>query len=331
MKAIVYTEYGSPDVLQFKDVEKPTPKANEVLVKVHAASANPADWHLMRAEPFLARLANGLLKPKNTRLGADVAGRVEAVGSSVMQLQVGDEVFGELPLNGLGSFAEYVCAPEALLALKPANLTFTQAAAVPLAAFTALQGLRDKGQLQPGQKVLINGASGGVGTFAVQIAKAFGAAEVTGVCSTRNLALVRSIGADHVVDYTKEDFTQNGQRYDLIFDAVGNRSVSDYQRALSPTGICAVAGFTTLSRLFQVILLGAWVSKTGNKKIGLMATAKANKKDLLFIKELLEAGKVVPVIDRDYPLAETAEAIRYLEAGHARGKVIITVEHNDNT
>ena len=318
MKAIVYTEYGSPDVLQFKEVAKPMPKANEVLIKIHAASANPADWHLMRAEPFLARFANGLLKPKNTRLGADVAGRVEAVGSKVTQFQLGDEVFGEMHLDVLGTFAEYLCAPEALLALKPAKLTFEQAAAVPLAAFTALQGLRDKGQIQPGQKVLINGASGGVGTFAVQIAKAFGAAEVTGVCSTRNLDLVRSIGADHVIDYSKEDFTQNGQRYDLIFDAVGNRSVTDLRRALTPNGICAVAGFTSLSRLFQVMLLGG-------KQIGLMATANANQKDLLIIKDLLEAGKVVPVIDRTYPLAQTADAIRYLETGRARGKVVITV------
>ena len=321
MKAIVYTEYGSPDVLQFKDVEKPAPRDDEVLVKVHAASANPADWHLMRAEPFLARLANGLLKPKNTKLGADVAGQVEAVGSNVTQLQVGDDVFGEMPLNELGTFAEYVCAPEELLALKPARMTFEQAAAVPLAAFTALQGLRDKGQIQPGQRVLINGASGGVGTFAVQIAKSFGT-EVTGVCSTRNLDMVRSIGADHVIDYTQEDFTQTAQRYDLIFDAVGNRSVSDYKRALSPNGICSVAGFTSLSRLFQIMLLGG-------KKVGMMKTAKANKEDLVFIKELLEAGKVVPVIDRCYPLAETAEAIRYLETGHARGKVVITVAHNN--
>jgi NADPH:quinone reductase-like Zn-dependent oxidoreductase len=317
VKAIVYTRYGSPDVLQLKDVEKPTPKDNQVLVKVHAASANPADWHLMRAEPFLARFANGLLKPKNTRLGADVAGRVEAVGSNATQFQVGDDVFGELPLDALGSFAEYVCAPEELLALKPTKLTFEQAAAVPLAAFTALQGLRNKGQIQPGQTVLINGASGGVGTFAVQIAKSFGT-EVTGVCSTQNLEMVRSIGADHVIDYTQADFTKNGQHYDLIFDAVGNRSVSDLKRALNPNGICAVAGFTSLSRLFQIMLLGG-------KRVGMMETAEANQKDLVFIKELLEAGKVVPVIDRHYPLRETAEAIRYLEAGHARGKVIITV------
>ena len=321
MKAIVYTEYGSPDVLQFKDVEKPAPRDDEVLVKVHAASANPADWHLMRAEPFLARLANGLLKPKNTKLGADVAGQVEAIGSNVTQLQVGDDVFGGMPLNELGGFAEYVCAPEELLALKPARMTFEQAAAVPLAAFTALQGLRDKGQIQPGQRVLINGASGGVGTFAVQIAKSFGP-EVTGVCSTRNLDMVRSIGADHVIDYTQADFTQTAQHYDLIFDAVGNRSVSDYKRALSPNGICSVAGFTSLSRLFQIMVLGG-------KKVGMMKTAKANKEDLVFIKELLEAGKVVPVIDRCYPLAETAEAIRYLETGHARGKVVITIAHNN--
>ena len=330
MQAIVYTTYGSPDVLKLNDVEKPTPKDNEVLVKVHAASANPADWHLMRAEPFLARLENGLLKPKNTKLGADVAGRVEAVGRNVTQFQIGDDVFGALSINRLGGFAEYVCAPEELLALKPAKMTFEQAAAVPVAAFTALQGLRDKGQIKLGQKVLVNGASGGVGTAAVQIAKAFGT-EVTGVCSTRNVDMVRSLGADHVIDYTQEDFTQNGQRYDLIFDAVGNRSVSDFKRALSPNGMCAVAGFTTLPHLFQVLVLGAWVSRTGRKKIGLMETAKPNKKDLLFIKELLEAGKVVPVIDRCYPLRETAEALRYLEEGHARGKVVITLEDNTKT
>ena len=325
MKAIVYTTYGSPDVLQFNDVETPTPKDNEVLVKVHAASANPLDWHLMRAEPFLARLENGLLKPKNTKLGADVAGRVEAVGRHVTQFQVGDDVFGAIPIKQLGGFAEYVCVQQDTLALKPAKMTFEQAAAVPIAALTALQGLRDTGQLQPGQKVLINGASGGVGTFAVQIAKSFGT-EVTGVCSTRNLDLVRSIGADHVIDYTQEDFTQNGGRYDLIFDAVGNRSVSDLQRALSPHGICAVVGFTSLSLMFQVIVLGAWVSKTGREKIGLMDTVKPGQKDLSFIKSLLEAGKVVPVIDRCYPLPETAEAIRYLEQGRARGKVVITVD-----
>jgi NADPH:quinone reductase-like Zn-dependent oxidoreductase len=327
MKAIVYTKYGSADVLELKEVENPKPKDNEVLIKIHAAGANPADWHLMRAEPFLARLENGLLKPKHTRLGADVAGRVEAVGKNVTQFQIGDEVFGELPLNSLGSFAEYVCVGEEFLAVKPANLSFEQAAAVPLAAFTALQGLRDKGQIKAGQKVLINGASGGVGTFAVQIAKSFGT-EVTGVCSTRNLELVRSIGADFVIDYTKEDFTNSGRHYDLIFDAVGNRSVSDLKRALTPTGIASVAGFTSMSLLFQAMVVGPLVSRKGGKQVGLMATAKANKKDLLFIKELLETGKVKPVIDRCYPLSEVPEAIRYLETGRARGKVVITVEDN---
>ncbi len=328
MKAIVYTTYGSPDVLELKEIAKPTPEDNEVLIKVHAAATNPADWHLMRADPFLARLDNGLLKPKNTRLGADVAGRVEAVGRNVTQFQVGDEVFGELPLNRLGSFAEYVCVHEEFLALKPVNLSFEQAAAVPLAAFTALQGLRDKGQIKAGQKVLINGASGGVGTFAVQMAKSFGT-EVTGVCSTRNVEMVRSIGADHVIDYTKEDFTRNGQQYDLIFDAVGNRSISELKRALTPNGIASIAGFTSMSLLFQAMFLGPLISRKGGKQVGLMATAKANKKDLLFIKELLESGKVKPVIDRTYPLSQVPEAIRYLETGRARGKVVITVEHND--
>ena len=329
MKAVVYTKYGPPDVLQLEEVEKPTPKEDEVLVKVHAASVNPLDWHLMRAEPFLARLEVGLLKPKNKILGADIAGRVESVGSNLKQFQPGDEVFGEKFQGGkgLGGFAEYISVPESSLALKPANISFEDAAAVPVAAETALQGLRDKGQIQSGQKVLINGASGGVGTFAVQIAKSFGA-EVTGVCSTRNLEMVRSIGADQVIDYTQKDFTRNEQRYDLIFDAVGNRSVSDYKRALSPQGICVIPGFTTLSHLFKVIFLGTWVSMTGSKKIGMMGTVKPNRKDLIFIKELLEAGKIVPVIDRSYPLIEVPEAIRYLEEGHAQGKVVIRVDHN---
>ena len=331
MKAIVYEKYGPPDVLQLKEVEKPTPKDDEVLIKVHAASANPADWHLLRATPFLARLAVGLLKPKYKILGSDIAGRVDAVGRNVKQFHPGDEVFGDRFACGWGGFAEYVAVAENRIALKPANLTFEEAAAVPLAAFTALQGLRDKGQIQSGQKVLINGASGGVGTFAVQTAKSFGA-EVTGVCSTRNVDMVRSIGADHVIDYTQEDFTKNGQTYDLIYCAVGNRSAADYKRALNPNGICVVAGFTTMSHmLFQVVFLGAWVSMTGSKKIGAMGTVMPNKEDLVFIKELLEIGKVVPVIDRRYPLSETAEAIRYLEEGHAQGKVVITVAHNDKT
>jgi NADPH:quinone reductase-like Zn-dependent oxidoreductase len=326
MKAIIYTKYGSPDVLELKEVEKPTPKDNEVLVKVHAASANPADWHLMRGKPFFVRFETGFPKPKNTILGLDIAGRVEAMGSSVTQFQSGDEVFGS---TSGGGFAEYVSAPENAIVVKPANCSFEEAAAVPVVAFTALQGLRDKGQIQSGQKVLVNGASGGVGSFAVQIAKSFGA-EVTGVCSTRNLDLVRSIGADHVIDYTQEDFTKTGQRYDLIFDAVGNRSAGAYRRALSPNGRCVVAGFTTLSHmLFQVMVQGSLMSMAGRKKIGGMGVAKPNQKDLLAIKELLETGQVVPVIDRQYPLSETADAIRYLEEGHARGKVVIIVESND--
>ena len=320
MKAIVCTQYGSPDVLQLKEVEKPAPKDDEVLVTIHAASANPLDWHLMRGSPFLARLGGGLRRPKDPRLGVDIAGRVEAVGNNVTRFQPGNEVFGTVK----GGFAEYACAREDRLALKPANISFEEAAAAPVVAFTALQGLRDKGKIQLGQKVLVNGASGGVGTVAVQIAKTFGT-EVTGVCSTRNLDMVRSIGADHVIDYTREDFTKNGQRYDLICDAVGNRSVSDYKRALRPQGTCIIIGFTTLSRLFGHVVLGPLLSMTGNKKIGLMGLAKPNQKDLVFVKELLEAGKVVPVIDRRYPLSETAEAIRYLEKRHARGKVIITV------
>jgi len=320
MKAIVCTQYGSPDILRLKEVEKPAPKDDEVLVTIHAASANPLDWHLMRGSPFLARLGGGLRKPKDPRLGVDIAGRVEAVGNNVTRFLPGNEVFGTVK----GGFAEYACAREDRLALKPTNISFEEAAAAPVVAFTALQGLRDKGKIQHGQKVLVNGASGGVGTFAVQIAKSFGT-EVTGVCSTRNLDMVRSIGADHVIDYTREDFTKNGQRYDQIYDAVENRSVSDYKRALRPQGICVIAGFSTLSRLFEHVVLGSLLSTTGNKRIGLMGLAKPNQKDLVFVKELLEAGKVVPVIDRRYPLSETAEAIRYLEGRHARGKVIITV------
>ncbi len=322
MKAIVYTKYGPPDVLQLEEVATPTPNDNEVLIKVQAASANPLDWHRMRGEPFLVRLGEGFLKPKNPKLGADIAGRVEAVGSKVTEFKPGDEVFGEI---GSGGFAEYACASEKLLVPKPAGTTFEAAAAVPVAALTALQGLRDTGRIRAGQKVLVNGASGGVGTFAVQLAKSFGA-EVTGVCSTRNLDMVRRVGADHVVDYTREDFTRNGQQYDLIYDAVGNRSVLAYKRALTPQGICVVAGFTTLPRLFEHMLLGPLMSKAGGKKVGSMGVARVDKQDLLFIKELLETGKVIPVIDRRYPLGEVPEAIRYLEEGHARGKVVITLE-----
>ena len=322
MKAVVYTKYGSPDVLQLKEVEKPTPKDNEVLIRIHAASANAADWHLLRGDPFLLRLGYGLLKPNNTILGADIAGRVEAVGNNVTQFQPGDEVFGDISGCGLGGFAEYVSVPEHAVISKPASMTFEEAAAVPMAAVTALQGLRDKGQIQPGQKVLIHGASGGVGTFAVQIAKAF-RAEVTAVCSTRKVDLVRSIGADHVIDYTHEDFTKNGQRYDLILAANGNRSMFEYKRALAPKGRYVVTG-GSMAQLFQAMLLGPLLSTAGRQKMG-NVLARPNQKDLACMKELLEAGKVIPVIDRCYPLSETAEAIRYLEAGHARGKVVITV------
>ena len=321
MKAIVYTEYGSPDVLELKEVAKPTPKDNEVLIKVHAASLNAADWHYLRAGPFLIRFTSGLLKPKNTFLGADVAGRVEAVGRTVTQFKPGDEIFGDLSESGRGTFAEYVCASENALALKPANISYEEAAAVPMAAVVALQGLRT-GKIQSGQKVLINGASGGVGMFAVQIAKSFGA-EVTAVCSTRNLELVRSIGADHVIDYSREDFIQNGQRYDLILAVNGYRSISDYKRALSPTGRYVMSGGTT-AQMFEAMLLGSWMSRNGSQKMGNLA-AKPNQKDLIFVKELLENGKVVPIIDRCYPLREVADAMRYLEEGHAQGKIVITV------
>ncbi|GHO79937.1 NADPH:quinone reductase [Ktedonobacter sp. SOSP1-85] len=326
MKAIVYARYGSPDVLQFKEVEKPAPKDDEVLIKVYAAAANAADWHLLRGDPFLLRLGSGLLKPTNKILGADIAGRVEAVGRNVKQFQPGDEVFGDLSGCGWGGFAEYVCAREDALVLKPANMDFEQVAAVPVAGVTALQGLRDKGQIQPGQKVLIYGASGGVGTFAVQIAKSYGA-EVTGVCSTKNVDMMRSIGADHVIDYTREDFTKNGQQYDLILAANGYHPISAYKCALSPKGVYVMTG-GSMAQMFQAMLLGPWISMTGRKKMGNLLM-KPNKQDLAFMSELLEAGKVVPVIDRRYPLRETAEAIRYLEEGHAKGKVIITVEQNN--
>lgn len=317
MKAIVYTKYGSPDVLELKEVEKPMPREDHVLVKIQAAAANPLDWHKMRADPFLVRLDGGLRKPKDPRLGADIAGLVEAVGHNVTHPQPGDPVFGEI---GVGGFAQYVCVPAKSLVPKPVNLSFVEAASVPVAALTALQGLRDTGKIEPGQKVLINGASGGVGTFAVQMAKAFGG-EVTGVCSTRNAELVRSIGADHVIDYTQTDFTRTGQKYDLIFDAVGNCSPGDYRRALTPQGTGAVAGFTTITRALQVFLLGA----RGQQKIS-MFLAKPNQDDLLTIKELIEREEIVPVIDRTYPLAQTADAIRYLETSRARGKVVITVD-----
>ncbi len=320
MKAIVHAKYGPPDVLQLQEMEKPTPMDDEVLIKVHAASINAYDWHLLSADLILVRLMGvGLLKPNDMRLGADIAGRVEAVGKNIKQFQPGDEVFGDV---GLGSLAEYACGSENRLVLKPASMTFEQAAAIPMAALTALQGLRDKGQIQPGQKVLINGAGGGVGTFAVQIAKSFGA-EVTAVCGTRNLDTARSIGADHVIDYTREDFTKNGQRYDLIFAVNGYHSIFDYRRALSPNGIYVMAG-GSLAQLFHGFLLGPQLSKTEGKKMGSFM-ANINQKDLTFMIELIEAGKVKPVIAKCYPLCDAAEAFRYLGEGHAQGKVVITV------
>jgi NADPH:quinone reductase-like Zn-dependent oxidoreductase len=326
MKAIVYHQYGSPDVLKFEEVEKPSPKDNEVRVKVHAASVNAADWHLLRGEPFLVRLDSGLQKPKNAILGADVSGEVEAVGKNVQQFKIGDEVFGDLSGCGWGGFAEYVSAPENVLALKPANLSFEEAAAVPMAAVTALQGIRDHGQIKPMQKVLIVGASGGVGTFAVQIAKSFGT-EVTAVCSISKMDLVCSIGADHVIDYTKEDFTKNGKHYDLIIGANGNYSLSDYKRALTLNGTYVCTG-GTMAQIFESLLLGPLHSMNGRKKLKNMGSAKPSQKDLAVIKELLEAGKVVPVIDRCYPLSEVPVALRYLGEGHAKGKVVITFENN---
>jgi NADPH:quinone reductase-like Zn-dependent oxidoreductase len=325
MKAIVYTKYGPPEVLHLQEVEKPAPKDDEVLVRVVVASINSRDWRLMRAKPFIIRImARGLLKPRNPILGADAAGRVEEVGKSVTQFQPGDEVFGYLSRYGGRTFAEYACASEAEIALKPANISFEQAAAVPIAALTALQGLRDKGNIQPGQKVLIQGASGGVGTFAVQIAKSFGA-EVTGVCSTRNLDMVRSIGADHVIDYKKENFTRKGQKYDLILAVNGYHPLADYQRALKPGGTYVVAGGSML----QIIEGGRESRKsspTGSWKTSEVSLVQSQK-DLLFIKELLETGKVVPVIDAYYPLSQAAEAFRYFEKVHPRGKVVLTVEH----
>jgi NADPH:quinone reductase-like Zn-dependent oxidoreductase len=325
MKAIVYEKYGSPDVIQFKDIEKPTPKDDEVLIKIHAASVNAYDWHFLTADIFLIRfMGGGFLKPKNTRLGADMAGRIETVGKNIKQFQPGDEVFGMVK----GSFAEYTCAPESALALKPVHTSFNEAAAIPMAAITALQGLRDEGQIRAGQKVLINGASGGVGTFAIQIAKSFGA-EVTAVCSTGNLEQARSIGADHVIDYTKEDFTKNGQQYDLVFAANGYHSLSAYKRALTPKGIYIMAG-GSMAQIFQSMLMGSMMSETGGRKMSGIS-AKRNQNDLVFIQELFEAGKVKSIIDRQYPLSEAAEALRYLGAGHARGKVVISVESNNKT
>ena len=325
MKAILHCEYGGPEVLTLADVEKPTPTDNQILVRVRAASLNPLD--LTIRGPWLLRPMFGMRKPKETRLGVDYAGTVEAVGKNVTQFKPGDEVFG----GRNGAIAEYVCAlADRAVVPKPANMTFEQAAAVPVAAITALQGLRDKGKIQPGQKVLINGASGGVGTFAVQIAKSFGA-EVTGVCSTRNVDLVRSIGADHVIDYTKEDFTKGAQRYDLVYDLVGNHSFSERRRILNPNGICVMAGLGGAGwhdgmGVRLVGELNAYVrSRFVNEKF-VAYIAAFNKADMTILADLLQSGRMTPIIDRTYKLNETADALRYLEQGHARGKVVITME-----
>ncbi len=322
MKAIVCHNYGPPDILKYEEIEKPIPGENEVLIKVRAASVNPVDGFPVLVTRVSRMMGAGLLKQKATRLGADVSGQVEAVGRSVTQFKPGDEVFGAC----LGAFAEYVCASENRLALKPANLSFEAAAAVPVAALTALQGLRDKGGIQRGQKVLVDGASGGVGTFAVQIAKSFGA-EVTAVCSTRNVDTARSIGADHVIDYTRVDFTQSGQRYDLIIAANAHHWLFDYRRALRQDGILVMAG-GGLIEIFQAMLLGPFLSRMGSIQVRFFI-ANINKKDLVLLKDMLETGKVVPIIDKRYPLSGVAEALRYREEGHARGKVVITLEDNN--
>ena len=319
MKAILQTKYGSPDVLRFIEVDKPVPKQDQLLIKVQAMGLNAADWRLLVGDPPFVRLAR---LGKGRIPGSDMAGRVQAVGREVRQFRPGDEVYGDLSSSGFGAFAEYVCVPETAVAWKPSNLSFQEAAAVPMAAVTALQGLRDLGQIQPGQNVLVYGSSGGVGTFAVQIAKALGA-QVTAVCSTAKADMVRSIGADHVIDYTREDFTQNGRHYDLILAANGYRSIWKYRRALTPTGRYVMAG-GTMSQIFQAMLLGPMLSKAGGRTLA-GVTAKPSQKDLLFMKELIEAGRVIPVIDRCYSFNAIHEAFRYLGEGHAAGKVVITV------
>src|SRR5437667_1986305 len=326
MKAVVYCNYGVPN-LKFQEIEKPTPADDQLLIKVRAASVNPLDWHFIEGTPYFMRaMGVGLRKPKDTRLGVDFAGTVEAVGKNVTKFKPGDEVFG----GRTGAFAEYVCVREArAVATKPASVTFEQAASVPIAGITALQGLRDKGKVQPGQKVLINGASGGVGTFAVQIAKSMGA-DVTGVCSTKNLDMVRSLGADHVIDYTKEDFAKSDQHYDVILDNVPNHSLSEIRRVLNPNGNYVLIGgggpndnqwIGPFGRVIHTLVLSPCI----NQKMGRMM-ADANKKDLTILADMMQTGKLKPVIDRTYKLDQVPDAIRYVEAGHARGKVIITVE-----
>jgi NADPH:quinone reductase-like Zn-dependent oxidoreductase len=323
MKAILHTKYGPPDVLQLSEVEKPVPGDDEVLIKVKATSVNTADCYILKGEPFLVRIMDGgILKPKYKIPGSDIAGHVQETGKNIKQFQQGDEVFGNLSSYGRGGFAEYVCAPENALSLKPSNISYDEAATVPLAGITALQGIRDIGQIKSGQKVLINGASGGVGTFALQLAKYFGA-EVTAVTSTNKMKMAHSIGADHVMDYTQEDFTKSGDLYDLIIAVNGYHSIFDYKRALNYRGRYVMIG-GSLPQMFQSMLIGPFISVTGSKKM-VTVSLKPNQKDLVFMKELLEAGKVSPVIDRRYKLNEVPDALKYLDEGHALGKVVITV------
>ncbi len=320
MKAMAWTRYGPPEDLELQEMNTPIPKDNEVLVKIHAASLNAGDLKMIRGDSFILRLMNGLRKPKHKILGDDIAGEVEAVGKSVKQFQPGDEVFG---VSNFGAFAEYGSFSEKYLAKKPASLTFEQAATIPMAAITALQGLRDKGQIQSGHKVLINGASGGVGTFAVQIAKYYGT-EVTGVCSTSKMDMVRSIGADYVIDYTQEDFTKKSNHYDLILDVAAHHSIRDFKRALNPKGIYVCIG-GTMSQFLQTMLLGPLITLRGNKKMRI-GFGNPTKEDYEFLIELFEAGKVVPVIDKIYPLSEVPEALKYFEDGNALGKIVITMK-----
>jgi NADPH:quinone reductase-like Zn-dependent oxidoreductase len=328
MKAIVYTKYGSPDVLHFEEVEKPVPNDDEVLIKVHAASINSWDWDMLTGRPLEYRLFSGILKPSKIKiLGCDVAGRIQAVGRNINQFHPGDDVFGDLCQGSWGGFAEYVCARENELTLKPASMTFEEAAATPQAGLLALQGLCEKREIHPGQKILINGAGGGSGTFAIQIAKSYGA-EVTGVDCTNKLDMMSSLGADYVVDYTKEDFTKSGKSYDLILDVKTDRSVFDYWRALGPNGIYVSVGGRS-ARILQLVFVGSLLSITGSKKLSLVLH-KPNK-NIEIIKEFFESGKIKPVVDRCYPLSEAPEAFQYFGGGHFKGKVVITVEHNDNT
>ena len=320
MKAIVYTEYGPPEILQLKEVPEPTPRDDEVLIKVQAASVNRSDWEMLRGKPLFARIG-GLLRPRRQILGSDIAGRVEVTGRNVTRFRPGDEVFGD-NLPRMGGFAEYVCARESALALKPASMTFEEVAAIPQSAVIALQGIRDKGQVQPGQQVLISGAGGGAGTFAVQLAKLYGA-EVTGVDNTGKLDFMRSLGADHVIDYTREDFTMNGKHYDLILDVVAHRSVFAYKRALRANGSYFLAG-GSVATILQILLLGPLIRGTTGKRLRILAV-RPNLEDMVHVTELYEAGKIVPVIDRRYSLGEVPEALRYLGEGRTKGKVVITL------